>query len=74
MNGSTSSDSLLQAPVLYVDGLAGSVRDEEIVEVLSECLRLKLNLTRDSSSRQSDQPPSYRAFPSALLTSFIQQS
>ncbi|GAA6022413.1 hypothetical protein JCM11491_001583 [Sporobolomyces phaffii] len=48
MDQSTSraSPSRLDKPVLFVVGLPHEVQDEEIVGVLSECLRLRLNLDR----------------------------
>ncbi|GAA5963668.1 hypothetical protein JCM3765_003538 [Sporobolomyces pararoseus] len=46
---STPPNLFLPTPLLYVDGLTESVQDEEIVEVLSECLRLRLNLNRQNT-------------------------
>ncbi|GAA5943127.1 uncharacterized protein JCM15063_005210 [Sporobolomyces koalae] len=40
----------LKEPVLYIDGLAASVTDEDIVQVMHECLRLRLSLDRSSAS------------------------
>lgn len=61
---STPPNLFLQTPLLYVDGLNESVQDEEIVEVLNECLRLRLRLNRENSAgkfqtllHQSDPTP-----------------
>ncbi|GAA5890483.1 hypothetical protein JCM5296_005059 [Sporobolomyces johnsonii] len=40
----------LTTPLLHVDGLVSSVTDEELVEVLNECLKLRLSIDRDGSS------------------------
>ncbi|BGO96461.1 hypothetical protein RTBOTA2_002797 [Rhodotorula toruloides] len=39
--------SVLSFPILYLSGLPSSVADEEIVEALKDCLRLRLFLQRD---------------------------
>ncbi|GAA5912824.1 uncharacterized protein JCM6883_004843 [Sporobolomyces salmoneus] len=51
MNQHSPNPHLTQ-PILHVDGLFGSVRDEEIVQVLVDCLPIRLNL-----ERQSDDAP-----------------
>lgn len=47
MNESTIP--FLTSPILYVDGLVQSVTDQELLEVLHECLKLRFNLNRDNS-------------------------
>ncbi|GAA6064410.1 hypothetical protein JCM10212_001234 [Sporobolomyces blumeae] len=48
---------LLSSPVLYVDGLVQSVTDEEIVQALSECLRLRLRLDRTNAEEDPRRVP-----------------
>ena len=47
MNESTIP--FLTSPILYIDGLVQSVTDQELLEVLHECLKLRFNLNRDNS-------------------------
>lgn len=42
---------VLSSPILYLSGLPSSVADEEIVEALKDCLRLRLFLQRDEQNR-----------------------
>ncbi|GAA5849955.1 hypothetical protein JCM5353_001672 [Sporobolomyces roseus] len=41
--------TLISSPILYVTGLVQGVTDQELLQVLSECLKLRLNLNRDNS-------------------------
>ncbi|KAL7338336.1 hypothetical protein BJY59DRAFT_721409 [Rhodotorula toruloides] len=41
---------VLSSPILYLSGLPSSVADEEIVEALKDCLRLRLFLQRDEQN------------------------
>ncbi|GAA5959211.1 hypothetical protein JCM21900_004262 [Sporobolomyces salmonicolor] len=49
-SNSPAANPHLTAPLLYVDGLVSSITDEELVDVLNECLKLRLSIKRDGSS------------------------